>query len=142
MPTAEPSHFFDLLRHGEPEGGDRFRGTRDDPLSETGWEQMRATVDGICPWDMIVSSPLKRCAAFAEELAQRHQLPLEVEPQLREIAFGEWEGASYQEMRHKHLQAFLDFFRDPLNNTPPGGEPLVACQERVHKAWDHLLQRH
>lgn len=142
MSAPDASHYIDLLRHGEPEGGDRFRGAQDDPLSDAGWAQMRSTVDGMCPWDLIVTSPLKRCAEFAALLAERHALPLEVEPELREIAFGEWEGISYQDMRDRHHQAFLAFFHDPVNNTPPGGEPLAECQLRVYKAWDRLLQRH
>jgi len=28
---------IDLLRHGEPVGGKRYRGQIDDPLSEKGW---------------------------------------------------------------------------------------------------------
>ena len=32
---------IDLLRHGEPLGGSRYRGNRiDDPLTEKGWRQM------------------------------------------------------------------------------------------------------
>ncbi len=31
----------DLLRHGEPDGGQKFRGAVDDPLSPRGWEQMQ-----------------------------------------------------------------------------------------------------
>ena len=32
---------IDLIRHGEPVGGRRYRGQIDDPLSEKGWKQMR-----------------------------------------------------------------------------------------------------
>ncbi len=141
MPATDSTHFVDLLRHGEPAGGDRFRGALDDPLSETGWQQMRTTVDGVAPWDLIITSPLKRCAEFASELADRHGLALEVEPELREIAFGQWEGVSYQDMQEKHHQAFWEFFQDPVNNTPPGAEPLLECQRRVHAAWDDLIAR-
>ena len=34
--TEEAVTTVDLLRHGEPEGGVRYRGSRDDPLNETG----------------------------------------------------------------------------------------------------------
>ena len=53
---------IDLLRHGEPEGGRAYRGhSIDDPLSETGWQQMWAAVGYHKPWEQIVSSPLQRC---------------------------------------------------------------------------------
>ena len=68
MPETS-STLIDLLRHGEPRGGAKFRGHTDDPLSETGWTQMRAAVQGDSPWQVVVSSPLLRCAEFAAELA-------------------------------------------------------------------------
>lgn len=142
MRPATQSHFIDLLRHGEPRGGDRFRGTRDDPLSATGWQQMRAAVADASPWDVIVTSPLRRCAEYASELAQRHDLPLETEPGLRELAFGVWEGRAYSELRESDPEALQAFFHDPVNNTPPGGESLAACRERVHTAWDAIIGRH
>jgi len=142
MSNAVQPHFIDLLRHGEPEGGDRFRGIQDDPLSDAGWQQMRAAVADAAPWDLIVTSPLRRCAEFAAELAQRHHLPLETEPGLRELAFGEWEGRTYGELQESEPEAVRAFFRNPLNHTPPGGEPLHACRERVHTAWDGIIERH
>ncbi|MFZ0006897.1 MAG: histidine phosphatase family protein, partial [Steroidobacteraceae bacterium] len=61
-----------VLRHGETEGGARYWGRTDVALSARGWEQMRAAVAGHS-WERIVSSPLQRCAAFAEALAgERH----------------------------------------------------------------------
>lgn len=137
-----PSHFIDLLRHGQPEGGDRFRGTRDDPLNETGWRQMRASVEGAAPWEVIVTSPLRRCAEFAAELADRHRLPLETEPRLAEMAFGEWEGKSFDELKASAPAALRSFFADPVHHTPPGGEPLAEFSRRVDAAWDGLAERH
>ena len=82
----------DLLRHGEPEGGQMFRGAVDDPLSPRGWDQMRTAVGDYREWDAIVSSPLVRCAAFAGELAERLDRPLEIVREFSEISFGVWEG--------------------------------------------------
>lgn len=137
-----PIHFIDLLRHGQPEGGSRFRGTRNDPLSELGWRQMRASVAGDAPWEVVVTSPLLRCAEFAAEVTERHTLPLETDPGFSELAFGEWEGRRYDEMMKTNPEGFRAFFTDPLNNTPPGGEPLLDFSERIHTAWDALLERH
>lgn len=133
---------IDLIRHGEPVGGRRYRGQVDDPLSEKGWRQMREAVADHCPWQRIVSSPLIRCAAFAEELAKRHGLPLQLEPRLQEIGFGEWEGKTADELLAQDPQCLWRFYRDPLNNTPPGAETLAAFRDRVIAAWDELLQQH
>lgn len=139
--TTNP-HFIDLLRHGKPAGGDRFRGVQDDPLSETGWQQMRTSVGEMAPWDVVVTSPLCRCAAFATELSMRHGLTVETEPRLAELAFGEWEGKSYEQVKQEQPEAWQAFFDDPANNTPPGGEEMAAFFDRIDAAWDDLVERH
>ena len=80
---------IDPIRHGLPVGGARYRGHAiDDPLSESGWQQMWDAVGDAAPWNRIVSSPLKRCRDFAEALGTRHGLPLELDDGLREVGFG------------------------------------------------------
>lgn len=133
---------IDLIRHGEPVGGSRYRGQLDDPLSEKGWRQMRAAVGDHHPWQAIVSSPLRRCADFGAELAQRHGLPLQIEPRFREIGFGAWEGRTAEELQAEDPQRLWRFYADPLHNTPPGGEPLTAFRERIVAAWNDLLAQH
>lgn len=137
---------IDLLRHGEPEGVRLYRGQLDDPLSDIGWQQMRDLLPVNIPWQQIVTSPLKRCAAFAEDLARQSGLPLAYEPRLMEIAFGDWEGQTAAALEQADKQAFYDFYADPLNNTPPGAEPLAEFQQRVLSAWqeinDQYQQRH
>jgi len=63
---------LDLMRHGEPVGGRRYRGQIDDPLSEKGWAQMQAAVGEKVPWTRVVSSPLLRVAAGLEDLLAQH----------------------------------------------------------------------
>lgn len=129
----------DLIRHGEPQGGERYRGQRDDPLSERGWQQLWAAVGDCSSWDVVLSSPLQRCTAFAEALAQRHRLPLEVHPDWKEIGFGAWEGRTAAELQAQDPQGFAAFKRDPLRYTPSGAEPLSAFQHRVFHLWESML---
>ncbi len=83
--------FIDVIRHGEPVGGRRYRGySIDDPLTEKGWAQMRSAVPKSPQWQHIVTSPLKRCRAFSEELANELQITCEVDDNIKEIGFGEW----------------------------------------------------
>ncbi len=71
---------IDLLRHGEPVGGVRYRGDGvDDPLSERGWAQMWAAVGEFTDWTHVISSPLLRCCRFADAVAERYHLPLVVD---------------------------------------------------------------
>jgi alpha-ribazole phosphatase len=132
----------DLIRHGEPVGGRKYRGQIDDPLSDRGWQQMRDAVADHRPWDKIISSPLSRCSAFARELSERHGLELGFEPRFKEIGFGRWEGKSAEQIQQQlpgQLEAFL---RDPVNNRPEGAEPLSEFQNRIESAWKKLLADH
>ena len=129
-----------LLRHGEPVGGTRYRGSRDDPLSEAGWAQLRAAVQERA-WEVIVSSPLQRCHAFSAELAERNGWPIEHEARFREIGFGDWEGLTVAEVQARWGDAPARFWREPHAFTPPGGEPAEAFAERVRAGWQALLQR-
>lgn len=133
---------LDLIRHGEPVGGSRYRGQTDDPLSEVGWQQMRRAVGDDCPWEVIVSSPLCRCQSFAQELAHRHGRLLELEPRLVEIGLGAWEGLTKEEINARNPGSVRRFWEDPLNFTPAGGEGMVNFQQRVLGAWQEIVARH
>ena len=133
---------IDLIRHGEPVGGSRYRGQIDDPLSDTGWNQMRAVVGHHHPWDIIVSSPLSRCLAFAEELSERHGIALEVEPRLQELGFGSWQGKTKEEISQYDPGMLQRFYRDPMNNRPEDAEGLADFRARIASAWNEILNRH
>ncbi|MDO8828282.1 histidine phosphatase family protein [Methylophaga sp.] len=133
---------IDLMRHGEPQGGMRYRGQLDDPLSELGWQQMRSATANLPPWQHIVSSTLSRCADFAQELADNHAIPLQLDQQFTEIGFGDWEGKTASELEQHHKAAFYAFYDDPINNTPANAEPLLAFQKRIQQAWQTLVQSH
>jgi alpha-ribazole phosphatase/probable phosphoglycerate mutase len=133
---------LDLMRHGEPVGGRRYRGQTDDPLSEKGWVQMRDAVGNHCPWQAVISSSLARCADFARELAERHQLPLEIDARLIELGFGAWEGRTPDELTAADPETLNRFRRDPEVHAPQGAELLTAFRERIISAWDSLLVRY
>lgn len=133
---------LDLMRHGEPVGGRKYRGQIDDPLSEKGWAQMHAAVGDAAPWARIVSSPLLRCRAFAETLAGRHGLPLVFDDRLKEVGFGVWEGKSAAEIEADAPGTLARFKADPVNARPADAEPLADFHARVAAALDELLARH
>lgn len=80
--------------------------------------------------------------AFAEELAQRQGIELELENDLRELHFGAWEGRSAAALMDGHSEALGRFWADPYAFTPPGGEPLSEFEARVLAAQRRLRQRH
>jgi alpha-ribazole phosphatase len=131
-----------LLRHGTPEGGNMYRGNSiDDPLSVKGWQQMRNAVASIHPWDIVISSPMKRCLDFAKEYAQQHQLEVITEDNLKEIGFGAWEGFSSQQILEKDPQAIVNFYREPVKYKPESAEPVTAFQLRVSNVLETILSQ-
>jgi alpha-ribazole phosphatase/probable phosphoglycerate mutase len=135
--------YIDVIRHGEPVGGRRYRGYGvDDPLTERGWAQMRAAVPQNPRWQHIVSSPLKRCLEFSKELADDLQVPYSIEDRVKEIGFGDWEGKMPEEILAEDSEALNHFYQDPVNNRPNGAEPLDAFASRVWLAYQQILEQH
>ena len=133
---------IDLIRHGEPVGGRKYRGQIDDPLSDKGWQQMRNAVGEHCPWDSIISSPLSRCAEFASELSEKYKLAVKLEPQFMEIGFGSWEGKTAEQIQQQMPGALQAFWADPVQHRPEGAEPLMDFRNRIEAAWKKLLHNH
>jgi alpha-ribazole phosphatase len=131
-----------LLRHGVTELAGGFRGSIDDALTSEGWAQMSAAVAEAGPWDLIVSSPLQRCAAFAHELAAERRTPLLFEPDLRELHFGAWEGQTALALMADQETELGLFWNDPYAFTPPDGEPVQAFAQRVLGAIERLTTDH
>ncbi|MES9874415.1 MAG: alpha-ribazole phosphatase family protein [Candidatus Sedimenticola sp. 6PFRAG7] len=133
---------IDLLRHGQPVGGRRYRGKQDDPLSERGWEQMWHSASGETPWQQVISSPLSRCREFSEALTEKLNIPLTVDKRLQELDYGEWEGKTPDELKADDPEIISRYFHDPHNHRPPGAEYVVDFIERVGAAYDDVLAEH
>lgn len=135
--------YIDVLRHGEPVGGRRYRGYNvDDPLTEKGWTQMRTAVPETPPWEHIVSSPLKRCLEFSQELANDLQISFSIDDNMKEIGFGAWEGKTPDDILAQDSEALKHFYKDPVNHRPEGAEPLDNFSQRVWSAYQSILQQH
>jgi alpha-ribazole phosphatase/probable phosphoglycerate mutase len=133
---------LDLMRHGEPVGGRKYRGQIDDPLSDKGWAQMRLALGEHAPWSRIVASPLLRCRAFADELGARLKLPLSIDARLMEVGFGVWEGHTAAEIEAATPGAIARFKADPLHARPAGAEALADFYARVAAALDEIIATH
>ena len=135
--------YIDIIRHGEPVGGRRYRGySVDDPLTEKGWAQMRSAVPETPQWQHIVSSPLKRCLEFSQELANDLQISFSIEDDIKEIGFGDWEGKTPEDILAEDSDALNHFYKDPVNHRPKGAEPLNSFSQRVWGAYQSILEQH
>ncbi|BCV39452.1 histidine phosphatase family protein [Shewanella algae] len=144
-----------LLRHGECEGGEIIRGRSDVALSDEGraqmWRSWRAISSALeqLPSQLerltLLSSPALRCQAFATELKadmpDYFPAPLQQHDWLWELDFGDWDGMKVASVYQQHSEAAEAFWRDPVANTPPGGESLPAFRSRVLDGWQTMVQR-
>ncbi len=139
MATANKHITVDLLRHGEPGGGDILRGRVDPELTSRGWRQMEASAERAdANWTHLYASPLRRCRDFAHQLAQSRQLALRIEDQWQEIDYGDWDGMPVSEWRRLAASQFRSFREDITALAPPNGESFVAFRDRVLQAWEGL----
>ncbi len=138
--TVSNTTIIDLLRHGDVEGGRKYRVQLDDPLSKLGWEQLRSITKTKQNWQHIITSPLKRCSEFASELVQIHSLPLQTKDEFKEVSFGLWEGKTADELLEAQPDKIKQYWNDPINTTPPKGENLLSFDKRVMSGWGSLLK--
>ncbi len=131
-----------LLRHGETKGfvDKRLHGRTDVALTEYGHAQMQNSITGQ-HWDVVVSSPLQRCALFAKKCSSEMGSELEIWPSFQEFYFGRWEGQSVDALCSEYGERYLDFFRDPIQFPAPGGEGYSGFKSRVLSAWQKVRQQ-
>lgn len=140
--SVQPT-LIDFIRHGEPVGGRRFRGSGvDDPLCERGWRQMWQAIGEYSPWDRIISSPLRRCRAFAQALAERNGIPLAVQECFQEVGMGDWEGRTPEEVQSQDPLGFARYYRDAVAGRPAGSEALGHLLQRVSRGYQQLVASH
>ena len=141
MNTAYKLVTVDLLRHGEPGGGDILRGRVDPELTDRGWRQMEASAERAdASWTHLYASPLKRCRDFAHRLARSRQLAPRIEDQWQEIDYGDWDGMPISEWRRLAASQFRSFREDITALAPPNGESFVDFRDRVLQAWEGISE--
>ena len=137
-----------LVRHGETAANREMRyiGSRDDELTERGHLQAQQVADALAvlPISAIYASPRRRTQATAEPLAAKLGLPIVIADDLRENAFGLWEGMSRAEVLAHSAEsaAQLQAWEADPSIAPPSGESITAMTERVELFAADLCTRH
>jgi ribonuclease H / adenosylcobalamin/alpha-ribazole phosphatase len=135
-----------LLRHGATalSAERRFAGRGDIPLTAAGERQAAAAAARLAERggiDLIVASPLRRALRTAEVAAAATGVPLQVDDDLAETDFGEWEGLTFAEASARCPDELTRWLAS-ADVAPPGGESFAAVASRVGRAADRLLAAH
>lgn len=132
-----------LARHGQTEWNKqlRFQGIADIPLDDEGIRQAKLLAQRIASWppDVIYTSPLKRAYSTAKEISRQFNIEPVIVPELTEVNFGIWEGASIPQLEHDEPEAFTHWKADPFFNVPEGGESWPEICERLTCAMNTIF---
>jgi broad specificity phosphatase PhoE len=139
-----------FLRHGETSynSENRLQGQRDIPLDARGRDQARSIgktlrarlgeeIDRLESAEAFFASPLGRACETMELARAAMGLPpkrYRLDPVLKEISFGEWEGLTWAEVKARDPKAVMARRADKWNFAPPGGESYAMLAERL-KPW-------
>lgn len=123
-----------LVRHGHvqmPDEQTRYLGQTNVPLSEQGirqaqWLQQYFASKSVAA---VYHSPLQRCKATAEILADKKMPCIEV-TDLREIHMGQWELLPMHHVKEQQPEAYRQRGAEIDTFCPPQGESFVQCQKR------------
>lgn len=139
-----------LVRHGETEAairGESFPlvgGHGDPSLHPDGVAQARAVCDRLAA-DRVAAiyvTSLRRTAQTAAPLAAALALDPVVEPELREVYLGAWDGGAYRFHAAEGHPAFLRARAAQEWGEIPGAETTAALHARVDGALRRIAARH
>jgi broad specificity phosphatase PhoE len=135
-----------LIRHAQTDQMmvGRCCGALDVDLSPQGVrhaEVIAATLSTV-PIAAIYTSPLRRAMASAQPLADLLHRELLVEDDLREMDFGECEGATFSEIEARFPDLYREWMTSPSTVTFPGGESFAVVQQRSWALVTALRSRH
>lgn len=135
-----------LLRHGQTDLSreDTFCGAGLDPeLTQQGLEMAQAFTAAYRAkaWSAIYSSDLRRCFVTAQLLADAVHKQIEVRADLREIAYGKWEGMTKERVSEEYHDDYVSWLADPAWHAPTGGELAVMIARRGLRVIEEINQQ-
>ena len=131
-----------FVRHGETDMNARnmFYGWYDADINAKGIsqaEELREAFRDI-HIDKIYSSDLKRALHTAQIIADGR--PVEIVPDLREMAYGIWENRTWESMTESDRELLKKWRYDWLNLEIPEGETFMGFYDRVTKGLDKIVK--
>jgi broad specificity phosphatase PhoE len=131
------------VRHGRTawNADKRFQGHTDIPLDEEGRAQASALASLLAGQriDAAASSDLVRAAETARIVLASHDVPPRLDPDWREMQFGEWEGLTWAQIVAANPQLAASSETSVKAYTPVGGETFEALCARVGRAVDRIV---
>jgi len=128
------------VRHG-PTHEKAFVGHRDVPADLSDTAQLQRIAAHLPGDALVVSSDLIRAVATADAIAA-DRTRLSHATDLREFDFGLWDGLRFDQVAARDPDLSRQFWEDPGDLAPPGGESWNTVAARVSRAVDTLMATH
>ncbi len=135
-----------LIRHGQVVGHENpsYNGHADVALTEFGvsqYHQLRERLagEGITA---CYSSDLSRCAIGAAIICKSLGITPTLDPRLRELNIGIWEGMTWSEIVEKYPDEWSGRLADIVNYRVPQGENLLDMAGRAVPALREIVAAH
>lgn len=127
-----------LIRHAEPEGAaGLFLGHTDLSLSDAGRRAAAALAESWPePPTRVVASDLARTGETAAVLAERWKLDVRLEPRLREMHFGAWDGRVRDTLALDDADRLAAWTAAWSTARVPDGEAFPDVAARVAAWWE------
>jgi broad specificity phosphatase PhoE len=133
-----------LIRHAaHVELGRTLSGRRRDvALSAEGLEQAEIVADllAVEPISAVYSSPRERAYYTARQIAEAHELKVEISDSLDEVDFGDWSGRSFDDLEGDPDWSSWNEARGTAR--PPGGESMAEAVARATAALEAIAAEH
>ena len=135
-----------FIRHGQTDWNaeGRMQGQKDIPLNDTGRGQARRNGqalasflahEGIDPAGLrFIASPLGRTRETMDLMREAMGLPAggyELEPRVKEITFGDWEGRTLEDLAASDPELVAQRRSDTWGFVPPQGESYAMLSQRI-----------
>lgn len=135
-----------LIRHAQAEGNlyRRCQAWYDGGITPVGCQQIEALKHRFIHthFDAVYSSDLQRTMATAAAIYRVHDLPLQLEPDLREIRSGCWEDRTWGELLKTERENLLAFWRCDPSWKVSGSETFPEIQARFDRAIKRIADTH
>jgi len=129
-----------LIRHEHTDLAGTFCGHLDPPLSANGRARLKSLEEELRRYSFtgVYSSDLERAQQTAGAIAARYGLPVRLRPNLRELAFGDWEGLTWKQIFACDPQFAQRWLDEYPSLAAPGGEPFERFLSRVGQAISQI----
>jgi 2,3-bisphosphoglycerate-dependent phosphoglycerate mutase len=119
-------------------------GHADPDLDPVGQEQARRLADRLAsePLGGIYVTTLRRTAQTAAPLAERLGLVPVVEPDLREVFLGDWEGATFRKHTSEMHPLAIEMAAQQRWDVIPNAEPTADFAARVRRGITRIVEAH